>query len=450
VAERGLLSRLEAQLAGWGVVEGDCLVVGVSGGRDSMVLADLVNRSRWRQGAVFAHAHFGLRGEDSEADAALVRGFAAQCGVAYVEQRLDARGKAAQQGAGLQAAARTLRYGWWAELAATATVDAEGTGPRRSWILTAHHAGDQLETLWLQWIRSGETGAMKGMPARRGNILRPLLLCSPSELEVHAQQFDVPFRHDASNDSPRYLRNRIRHELIPLLESLRPGTGERMLRGRSDASKGSREIVPSQPATPDAPPAVMALPEPGATPEAWAQIERWGRAWGARKKAVAEVMRWASGPAGRALRTPQATLWRERTHLVAVPHMPIARTDRAVPPTPVLRWHFLPSGPIPAPDVLRNTPPEVCLLDLDTVAQPLQVRPWQPGDRMQPFGMSGHQRISDLLNQHHWPRHSRADAHVLVDALGNLLWLIGIRTAQRGALTPETQNILRLTWVPTT
>lgn len=445
MAEGGLLSRLEAQLAGWGVAEGDCLVVGVSGGRDSMVLADLIVRSHWRSKVVLAHANYGLRGEDSEADAALVKGFAAERGVAFVEQRFDARMEAARQGAGLQAAARTLRYLWWAELAAAAAVESEATGKQKVWILTAHHAGDQLETLWLQWIRSGETSAMTGIPARRGNILRPLLRCTPEELNGHAQHFHVPFRHDASNDSPRYLRNRIRHELIPLVESLRPGTGKRMVRGAQDRATGGESIAAGPRGT-QGPPEVMALPDMGTDPSGQAQIERWSRAWGARRKAGNEVMRWALGPAGGSLRTPLATLWRERTHLVAVPHPPPA--ESAIPP-PLLHWHFLPAGPPPEPHVLQATPPEVCLLDLDAVSQPLHVRPWRPGDRMQPFGMSGHQRISDLLNQHHWPRHSRTDAHVLVDAHGDILWLIGVRTAQCGALSPKTQNILRLTWVPT-
>ena len=416
-----------------GVGAEDGFVVGVSGGRDSMVLADLVRRSLWRERAVFAHAHFGLRGEDSDADAEFVRMQGQIWGVPVEVAHLDARGHAEASGNGVQAAARELRYAWWEALALQ---QAEQGG--QAWILTAHHAGDQLETLWIQWLRGGEEAAARGIPARRGNILRPLLSWEPERLAAYARERGVPFREDVSNRSPKYLRNRVRHELIPLVESLRPGAGRRMIEAAGERGGGGERggAVPA---------ATRPLPSGTGGAEEEAELFRWAQAWGARRYARAEVMRWAHGPAGHAIRTPQAMLWRERTHLVAVPHAP---APSAPPQPPALRWEILAPSERPSPTDLRSAGPNVCHLDLDQLAQPLHWRPWQPGDRMQPYGMAGHQKISDLLNQHQHPGRDRQHAHVLVDAHGTLLWLIGYRTATAGSLQPSTQNILRLTLVP--
>jgi tRNA(Ile)-lysidine synthase len=417
-----------------GVNEEDGLVVGVSGGRDSMVLADLVSRSAWRTRALLAHAHFGLRGADSDADAELVQVQGQIWGLRVTVAHLDARGLAEASGNGLQAAARELRYEWWRALA-----NEEENQGGRVWILTAHHAGDQLETIWIQWLRGGEEEAARGIPARRGNILRPLLACAPERLAAYAREMGVPFREDVSNRSPKYLRNRVRHELIPLVEALRPGVGRRMIEAAGRRAGGERAGSAERG---EAPAATRPLPSGKGGAEEEAELFRWAQAWGARRNARAEVLRWAHGSAGQAIRTPQALLWRERTHLAAVPHAPTP------PAPPTLLWEMLTPSEHPSPHDLRHAGPHVCHLDLDRLAQPLHSRPWQPGDRMQPFGMTGHQKISDLLNQHQHPSRDRNHAHVLVDAQGTLLWLIGYRTATAGSLLPSSKHILRLTLVP--
>lgn len=441
----GLSEVFHRAMAEAGVNADDGLVVGVSGGRDSMVLADLVCRSPWRASTVLAHAHFGLRGADSDADAELVRMQGQIWGVRVEVAHLDARGHAEASGNGLQAAARELRYAWWEALA-----QKEAAMGGQVWILTAHHAGDQLETIWIQWLRGGEEEAPRGIPARRGNILRPLLACAPERLAAYAEEMGVPFRVDVSNRSPKYLRNRIRHELIPLVEALRPGAGGRMIEAAERRAGAGAERLAGAGAGAErragaergeAPAATWPLPVGTGGAEEEAALFRWAQAWGARRYARAEVMRWAHGPAGQAIRTPQATLWRERTHLAAVPHAPTP------PAPPQLLWEILDPSEHPSPAELRLAGPHICHLDLDRLAQPLHSRPWQPGDRMQPLGMTGHQKVSDLLNQHQRPSRDRKEAHVLVDAHGTLLWLIGYRTATAGALLPTSKNILRLTLV---
>lgn len=198
------------------------VVIGVSGGLDSMVLAETALRAGLRMEVV--HVNYGLRGAESDGDQALVEAWCAERNVPLRIHRADL----SPAGEGIQAAARRERYAVFESVRSELSQANDLT----ACIATAHHADDQAETVLLQLIRAADPTALAAMLPHDPNrhLLRPFLSISRSQLEAQAKAWNVPFRHDSSNDKPDYLRNRLRSEVLPLLEELRSGTTEHLAR----------------------------------------------------------------------------------------------------------------------------------------------------------------------------------------------------------------------------
>ena len=162
-----------------------------------------------------AHVNFKLRGEDSESDAKSVQDWCKANGVLYHMNQLPADEEANRKGDGIQDAARRLRYAWFEELRVERGA---------ACVAVAHHLKDQTETLLIQLLRGVNPSSLGGMSPRNGDLVRPFLSWSQEEIEEWVELENVPFREDLSNQSPKYLRNRIRNEVLPLLESIRSGS----------------------------------------------------------------------------------------------------------------------------------------------------------------------------------------------------------------------------------
>lgn len=193
-------------------------LLAISGGLDSTVLAHLLHAS----GFVFsmAHCNFGLRGEESEEDEVFVRELARQLGLIVHVKRFDTLSFKNARGISTQMAARELRYQWFGEL-----MDQEGF----SGLLLAHHADDQLETVFLNMLRGTGIEGFYGMPDSRGYMIRPLLPFYRRELQEFALKKNYSWREDSSNDSIDYKRNFLRHEVMPSLDEFDPAAPDNLL-----------------------------------------------------------------------------------------------------------------------------------------------------------------------------------------------------------------------------
>ena len=196
------------------------LVLAVSGGPDSMALlhgaARLVAGQARQWQMTVAHLDHGLR-DDSSADATFVADTAASLGLPTEVRRTDVAALARDEGRSIEEAGREARYRF---LSAAA--------PDGAMILTAHTLDDLAETVLMNLLRGSGTAGVAGIPARRGNIARPLLGERRETLRTLLEEAGLAYRTDPSNEDPAYLRNRVRAELIPLMESLRPGAVERI------------------------------------------------------------------------------------------------------------------------------------------------------------------------------------------------------------------------------
>ena len=209
------------------------LAVALSGGADSVALLRiLAARSRELGLALHAaHLHHGLRGAEADADLEFCRALAAKLGLPFHEARVDTHqeaqanlksGKAAET---IEEAARRLRYQWFRQLMSSGELDA---------IATAHTLDDQAETVLAKFLRGAWTEGLSGIhpklegPEGGGSIIRPLLGATHAEIETYLRELGQDWREDSSNRNLTFTRNRIRHELLPLLESWNPRLREHM------------------------------------------------------------------------------------------------------------------------------------------------------------------------------------------------------------------------------
>jgi tRNA(Ile)-lysidine synthase len=207
------------------------LAVGLSGGADSVALLRALAARGGELGLVLhvAHLHHGLRGEEADADLEFARALAGELGLAFHEARVDTESEAkadsatGKGGETIEEAARRLRYGWFRQLMASGEVEA---------VATAHTLDDQAETVLAKFLRGAWTEGFSGIHPviefPQGRILRPLLGTTRTEVEAYLRGVGQGWREDSSNRHLSFSRNRIRHELLPLLEGWNPRLREHL------------------------------------------------------------------------------------------------------------------------------------------------------------------------------------------------------------------------------
>jgi tRNA(Ile)-lysidine synthase len=442
-----LISRFEKDLTKCQVVDGELIIAACSGGVDSMCLANALLKA----GAKFevAHVNFQLRGADSQADAKNVQDWCDANGVVYHIKQLPAEAEATRKGDGIQDAARRLRYAWFEELRI-----ARGA----ACVAVAHHLKDQTETLLIQLLRGVSPSSLGGMSSRNVNVIRPFLSWRQEEIEAWVALDSVPFREDKSNQSPKYLRNRIRNEVLPLLESIRPGSvthiAEWADRLRSQAiavessiSDATRDIVR------------FSDIEFNAYDGEICRINLkalWDSSWGEQvfDRLLAE-RHWPYRARKEAYTLGQASIGAEMTYesdaLTRERDFILLRNISLEHPTSdvnseceisseagrceSLSWRSEINNKISVPPAQPN----ILWIDLDALKYPLLWRLWREGDKLEPSGMSGTVNLSDLLTQWKIPHISRKNARVLADSSGQILW--AFVSSESGAKSRISRNV---------
>ena len=191
------------------LAKGDIVILALSGGIDSMVLADLLLKAKVE--FVAAHCNFHLRGEESDGDEQFVRDYAERNGIQCFVKHFETEKYAAEQSISIEMAARDLRYAWFEELRQQLGYDK---------IAVAHHADDQAETFFINLLRGAGLNGLKGMKPQNGMIIRPLLWASREQIRKYAVENQILWREDHTNAESVYLRNKIRNQLLPAFDEL--------------------------------------------------------------------------------------------------------------------------------------------------------------------------------------------------------------------------------------
>ena len=444
------------------------VLLAVSGGIDSMCLADLYLRCFGPDSFAVAHCNFHLRGEESDGDEALVAQWTADHGIHLHRADFDTVGYASGNGISIEMAARELRYRWFGELCMEHGYAA---------VVVAHHADDNAETFVLNMVRGAGIKGLTGMrPVSplpyHGSlyVLRPMLTFSRKQIEGHAFVWKVPYREDSTNSSVEYRRNSIRHEVFPLLERMNPSfvrTLNREMTYLSDASSIVEDWCRAQlPKVIVAPSSEISIPRLLAIPQ-WRYLlyyilEPYGF-----NASVLESLenlllsdRTVSGKrfesAGYVLRT-------ERQSLVVVPKMagqagviPDLIGDPFVPVRGAGAYHC--NGKRFVVEVLPwsaemplQQPAGTLIFDADKLKLPFVCRGWRNGDWMIPLGMKGKKKLSDMFTDLKYSHQDKENALVLVDCTGDraekqhIAALLGVRMDDHYKVSVRTTSIIRIT-----
>ncbi len=449
----------------------DRVVVGVSGGPDSLtllyVLVSIVPDPPTR--VAVGYLDHGLRGGAGAEEAAFVRRVAEGWGLTFFTDRVDTASYRRARGLSVEAAARELRYRFLGETA-------RKFGATR--VAVGHTASDQVETVLLNIIRGTGLAGLRGMrpagpyplPDFGGlTLVRPLLQVFRQETVAACRALGLEAREDPSNLDRRYLRNRIRLDILPLLRQLNPGVDGAILR-LAEAAAADLELIESQAraalnsALVSASPSELVLKRSAlnALPEALrAHVFRLAilRLTPAEPAVTAyhlqRLVRLAAAKVGASLNLPAGLKARVDYEIMRLGREVAGPADfpqvqeavRFRPPARLrLDGWVLEAAVVPRPPDWdpRQTPDRwTAFLDFDKVMGELEVRPWRAGDIFVPLGLAGRKKLQDLFTEAKVPRDLRGRWPVIADQAG-IVWVAGLKLADRVKVKPETRRLLKI------
>jgi len=430
---------------------GDRVLIALSGGPDSVALlgALVALAPQFGIGVCAAHLNHGLRGEESLRD---------QCCAVEVARRLGVPcvvgcSAVLHSGPNLEARARRERYAF---LTRTATEQ------RCTKIATGHTRDDQAETILMRLLRgTGSDGLAAIRAVRDGQIIRPLIECSRAAVLDYVRRRALPFCEDSSNRDTRFLRNRIRHEILPLLQAVNPAA----VRNAAAAAQGvtdelvwlrqQDERLLAAALAADGSLAVAAV-RGAEMPWRTRLVRAWlrhlhGDVAGLQRAHFQAVVELARGqrPNGRVRLPGGQWVVREYTQLRCLaatpPEAPELAQVLAIGATVCLRSGWRIRAACEAVSVEWQRPRSLfeAAADASAVAAPLVVRTVRPGDRIQPLGLRGHRKLQDVLVDRKIPLAARRLCPV-VELEGEVLWVPGVMRSNRALVTAETRVVVRL------
>lgn len=405
----------------------DKVLVALSGGADSVALLRVLLHLGYRCEA--AHCNFHLRGEESMRDEAFVVSLTEKLGVRLYRTDFDTEAYAAAKGISIEMAARDLRYEWFGNL--REEIGAEV-------IAVAHHRNDSVETLLLNLVRGTGINGLRGIRAVNGRVVRPLLCVDRNEILSYLERLGQNFVTDSTNLQDNFTRNKIRHQVIPVLETINPSAVEAM----ADTAARLSEVAEIYGKAMEA--AVARVVTDGISLDAEAL---WHET--APKSVLHEVLY----PLGtnvsqqrdiyRCLRSGESgKVFYTATHMLLVDHGRLCwKPKETVERKPVLKWELV------EVDDSFVVPKDIAVacLDADKINGALTLRRWRSGDRFVPFGMTGFKSVRNYLRDRKQSLFDK-ERQLVVCSGDDIVWVVEERTDNRFRVTSETRKVLRI-WV---
>lgn len=421
------------------VPQGSTVLLAVSGGRDSMVMASLFRGCDIA--FAVAHCNFGLRGEESDKDEQLVRQWCSEHSVALHVNRFDTSARKEEWKKGTQETARILRYEWFDELRK------EHNYAR---IATAHHANDNAETLLINLCKGTGIAGLHGILPDNGSLIRPMLFAARAEITAYAKELEIPYRDDASNDSDDYLRNALRHHIMPAIEQWFPGgvmrindSISRFAEAETIYKKGieteRKKLLEKRGNDYYIPVLKLRHRQPLAT-ICYELLQPFGFS----PAQVPDIIHLLSAESGRYVASATHKVIRHRDFLVVAAIQTVEADLIQVDAVPCI----LHAGEYTYSFSVENMPDTISAnaneawLDMKHITFPLVLRTWKTGDYFYPFGMQmKKKKVSRLLIDAKMPLHEKEQVRVL-ECGKRIAWVAGMRPDERFRVGQGTKEVL--------
>lgn len=414
------------------------LLLAISGGLDSMVLAHLCHQLKLN--VSLAHCNFNLRGEESDADEAFILDLAEDLELDVFIESFDTESYAKEEaGISIQMAARELRYSWFSELAEQLHFD---------YILTAHHADDNLETFLINLTRGTGLDGLTGIPEVFGKIVRPLLPFSRETIAAYASAEYIEWREDSSNPSTKYLRNKLRHNIIPILKQINPQLLQNFqttisnLQDSQDLIDDAVVNVQKKVAEVDGDQIKFNVDKLKKLSNPKAYLYELLKdfnftAWN-------DVVHLLDAQSGKQVFSPTHRLLKDRDFLLLSEidqdskEIPISILKKDKEVTTVVGNLFFEKV-----DAISEISKNIVYVDEDQLKYPLTIRKWQKGDLFYPLGMKGKKKLSKYFKDEKLSIIDKENIWILFSG-EEVVWIIGKRADERFKVTENTTNILKI------
>ncbi len=417
--------------------QGETILIGVSGGADSIALLHVLHAGNLP--IAVAHVNYGLRGNESDEDEKFVADFCAQLHIPFYVKTTN-KESLSELSPNLQDAARSFRYQFFTELVSLESM---------SWCAVAHNSDDQLETLLIHLMRGSGLRGLSGIQKKNGFFIRPLLDFSRQEIETYLSEHKIAWRNDSSNETDDYLRNRIRHHLVPVIKKIDERNGQG-LNHSIEQLASSRKLLSS-----------LALP--------WIEkiISNQRKARHINKKLLAqspsphlllnyildmegcdfsfnesEYLAMMNQQPGKQFICGSVMLLNDREDLIIVDgpnemEFPI----NLVHGIEHNEWSCS-IEPASHPENYSGYEAMICR---EKATSGLIVRSWEDGDKMQPLGFHGTKKVSDILTEMKLPLHEKNKFPVVVCG-EEIVWVPGFRIAEKFRVTESSKTAFVLKW----
>ncbi|SHG26810.1 tRNA lysidine(34) synthetase TilS [Flagellimonas flava] len=416
-------------------LRGNSILLACSGGLDSVTLAYLCKQLDFR--ITLAHCNFNLRGEESNGDEAFVRNLAADLRAGIEVKSFDVTEYIKIHVGSVQMAARELRYKWFNELLESG---------RFGYLLTAHHADDALETFLINLSRGTGIDGLSGILAQNGKIIRPLLPFSRIHIGSYAQVERLEWREDSSNLETKYLRNKIRHDVVPGMKKMHPAFLDSFIRTQNHLKDSVRLLEGIVTETRKR----IFVEQEDRCSIAIAELEKLEPLEGylyALFNAYGfsewdDVKGLLSALSGKEVRSRTHRLVKDREHLILT-----KIKDRGEDKVTLIKDLANLSVPIPLKfetvKTHQKTNANVIFVDKEKLNYPLLLRKWQKGDYFYPFGMRGKKKLSKYFKDEKIDVVSKENQWLLCSG-DDIVWVVGRRPDERYRVDDDTQNILKI------
>ncbi|NCT10862.1 MAG: tRNA lysidine(34) synthetase TilS [Flavobacteriia bacterium] len=416
------------------------LLLAISGGLDSVVLMHLCNQLKLS--VSLAHCNFKLRNEESDLDEEFVIKLSQILNNQIFTIHFDTENYAQEHKTSIQIAARNLRYQWFQELVSTHHFD---------YILTAHHADDNLETFLINLTRGSGLEGFTGIPEKNGNIIRPLLPFSRAEILEYAKENQLKWREDASNASTKYVRNKIRHQIVPILKEINPNLLDSFSKTLTHLQESqqmiedtfeefSKEIIKKNENNLQIDIKKLLL-RPNSKLYLFHFLKKYHfKEWN-------NVYELLSAQSGKQLFSESHVLLKDRDYLFL---SELKQLESEKSNIKIIENETSMSSPIQLNfeqvDSEMTKSGQSIFVEKSLLKYPLILRKWENGDYFYPTGMQGKKKVSKYFKDEKFSLFDKENTWLLCTAKNEVIWIVNHRQDRRFLASKETKNSLKITY----